>query len=102
MHENLTIENNQPEVGPHAFAVYGTGTRTIIENCKVLSKGGDTVSLWNYKTGMYYHAGCTFEGSVDFVCPRGWCFIKNSKFFELKQTASIWHTDGYYINQVEN
>ncbi len=97
--ENLTIENTQPEVGPHAFAIYGTGTRTIIENCKVLSKGGDTVSLWNYKNGMYYHDDCTFEGSVDFVCPRGWCFIKNSKFFELKQTASIWHAGGFDINQ---
>ena len=97
--ENLTIENTQPEVGPHAFAVYGKGTRTIIYNCKVLSKGGDTVSLWDYKTGMYYHADCTFEGSVDFVCPRGWCFIKNSKFYELKQIASIWHAGGYNINQ---
>ncbi len=97
--ENLTINNTQPEVGPHAFAVYGTGTRTIINNCKVLSKGGDTVSLWDYKTGMYYHANCTFEGSVDFVCPRGWCFIKNSKFYEIKQTASIWHAGGYDINQ---
>jgi len=97
--ENLTIENTQTEIGPHAFAVYGTGTRTIIFNCKVLSKGGDTVSLWDYKTGMYYHANCTFEGSVDFVCPRGWCFIKNSKFYELKQTASIWHAGGYNINQ---
>ena len=97
--ENLTINNTQPEVGPHAFAVYGKGTRTIIYNCKVLSKGGDTVSLWDYKTGMYYHAGCTFEGSVDFVCPRGWCFIKNSKFYELKQIASIWHAGGYNINQ---
>ena len=97
--ENLTIENTQPEVGPHAFAVFGKGTRTIIYNCKVLSKGGDTVSLWDYKTGMYYHADCTFEGSVDFVCPRGWCFIKNSKFYELKQIASIWHAGGYNINQ---
>ncbi len=97
--ENLTIKNTQPLVGPHAFAIYGTGTRTIIINCNVLSKGGDTVSLWDYKTGMYYHANCKFEGSVDFVCPRGWCFIKNSQFYELKQTASIWHAGGYKINQ---
>lgn len=97
--EDLTIDNTQPEIGPHAFAVYGTGTRTIIYNCNVFSKGGDTISLWDYKTGMYYHADCTFVGSVDFVCPRGWCFIKNSKFYELKQTASIWHAGGYNINQ---
>ena len=97
--DNLTIENTQPKIGPHAFAIYGDGTRTIIINCNVLSKGGDTVSLWDYKTGMYYHANCTFQGSVDYVCPRGWCFIKDSKFYELLKTASIWHAGGYDINQ---
>ena len=97
--ENMTIENSQPEVGPHAFAIYGTGTRTVILNCNVLGKGGDTVSLWNYKTGMYYHANCFFQGAVDFVCPRGWCFIRDSKFFEVKQTATIWHAGGFDSSQ---
>jgi len=89
--DNLTIENTQPEVGPHAFTIYGTGTRTVIQNCNVKSKGGDTVSLWNFKNGMYYHANCYFEGAVDFVCPRGWCYIRDSEFYELKKTAAIWH-----------
>jgi len=97
--ENMTVENTQPEIGPHAFTIYGTGTRTIILNCNLLSKGGDTVSLWDYKTGMYYHANCYFEGAVDFVCPRGWCFIRDSKFYEHKKTASIWHAGGDNINQ---
>jgi unsaturated rhamnogalacturonyl hydrolase len=88
---NLTIENTQPAVGPHAFAVYGTGTRTVIVNCNVLSRGADTVSLWNYKEGMYYHSGCYFRGSVDMVCPRGWCFIRGCLFYELRKTAAIWH-----------
>jgi pectinesterase len=97
--DNLTIENTQPEVGPHAFAIYGTGTRTIISNCKVLSKGGDTVALWNYKTGMYYHTNCYFEGAVDFVCPRGWCYISDSQFYEVKKTAALWHAGGYRHEQ---
>ncbi len=98
--ENLTIENTQPEVGPHAFAVYGDGTRTILLNCKVVSNGGDTVSMWDYKTGMYYYANCRFQGAVDFVCPRGWCFVRDSKFYELKKgTASIWHAGGLNIDQ---
>ena len=98
--ENLTIKNTQPKIGPHAFAIYGRGTRTVIVNCNVYSKGGDTISLWDYKTGMYYHADCNFRGAVDFVCPRGWCFIKNSKFYEVKsKTASIWHAGGYNENQ---
>jgi pectinesterase len=104
--ENMTIENTQPEVGPHAFAVYGDGTRTIIRNCNVLSNGGDTVSLWDYKTGMYYYADCSFRGAVDFVCPRGWCFVRDSKFYEMKKgAASIWHAGGFDIRQkfvVEN
>jgi pectinesterase len=104
--ENMTIRNTQPEVGPHAFAVYGTGTRIIILNCNVFSNGGDTVSLWDYKTGMYYHSHCSFRGAVDFVCPRGWCFIRDSKFYELKTgTASLWHAGGFDISQkfvVEN
>ncbi|KAF0151885.1 MAG: pectinesterase [Ignavibacteria bacterium] len=97
--ENFTVENTQPEIGPHAFTIYGTGTRTILLNCNLLSKGGDTVSLWNYKTGMYYHANCYFVGAVDFVCPRGWCFIRSSKFFQVKKTASLWHAGGDNINQ---
>ena len=97
--EDLTVENAQPEIGPHAFAVYGFGTRTIIQNCNLISKGADTVSLWNNKNGMYYHSNCYFEGAVDFVCPRGWCFIKDSKFYEVKKTAAIWHAGGDDINQ---
>ena len=97
--ENMTVENTQPKVGPHAFTIYGFGTRTILINCNLLSKGGDTVSLWDYKTGMYYHANCTFVGAVDFVCPRGWCFIRDSKFYEVSQTAAIWHAGGDDITQ---
>ena len=98
--DNLTIENSQPEIGPHAFVIYGLNpNRTIIINCNVLSKGGDTVSLWNYKEGMYYHAKCYFQGAVDFVCPRGWCFIKDSQFYELKETAAIWHAGSYQPDQ---
>lgn len=97
--KDITIKNTQTEIGPHAFAIYGMCTRTIILNCNVISKGGDTVSLWDYKTGMYYHADCYFEGAVDFVCPRGWCYIKNSKFYEVKKTAALWHAGGLEKNQ---
>lgn len=97
--DNLTIRNTQPEIGPHAFTIYGTGTRTIITNSNVTSNGGDTVSLWNYKNGMYYHDNCYFEGAVDFVCPRGWCYISNSTLHELKNTAAVWHAAAEDENQ---
>jgi len=97
--DNLTIKNTQPLVGPHAFTIFGSGTRTIITNCTVTSNGGDTVSLWNFKHGMYYHDNCYFEGAVDFVCPRGWCYISNSTFNELKRTAAVWHAAPHNKNQ---
>ena len=40
---------------------------------------------------MYYHSDCDFEGWVDYVCPRGWAYITNSRFFGHNLTASIWH-----------
>lgn len=97
--DGLSIENTQPQIGPHAFAVYGTGSRIILMNSRFVSKGGDTVSLWDHKTGMYYHRNCYFEGAVDFVCPRGWCLIKDSEFFEIKKTAALWHAGGEDKNQ---
>ncbi|MFC2138261.1 pectinesterase family protein [Bacteroidota bacterium] len=97
--KNISVFNTQPQIGPHAFCVYGTGTRTILLNCNIISKGADAVALWNYKSGMYYHANCHFEGAVDLVCPRGWCFIINSSFFEVKKTAAIWHAGVTNENQ---
>lgn len=99
---NLTIHNNfgmsQGEES-HQFAIRGGGTRIIIINCNVIADGGDTLSLWNKKSGMYYHAFCYFEGWVDFVCPRGWCYITDSKFFGHNLSASIWHDGDENIDQ---
>ncbi|HEX4351096.1 MAG TPA: pectinesterase family protein [Verrucomicrobiae bacterium] len=89
--QNLTVENTAGVIGPHAFAVYGTGDRTVIVDCDVLSHGADTVSLWLGEKGRYYHARCNFAGSVDFVCPRGWCYATDCNFYEYKDTASVWH-----------
>ncbi len=97
--EGITVENTQPQIGPHAFTIYGTGTRTILLQSRFISKGGDTVSLWDHKTGLYYCWNCYFEGAVDFVCPRGWCYIRDSEFYEVKKSAALWHAGGENINQ---
>jgi pectinesterase len=90
--ENLTAENTAGQVGPHAFTIYGKGDRTVIVNCNVLSHGADTVSLWLSERGRYYHANSYFRGSVDFVCPRGWCYVTNCTFYEMKPgSAAVWH-----------
>jgi len=93
---NLTVHNNYGGLygdNDHQFAIRaGEGvTRIIFDNCNIIADGGDTVSLWNKDGGMYYHRNCYFEGYVDYVCPRGYCFIEESRFFGHNLTASIWH-----------
>ncbi len=92
---NLTVYNNEGwkegVFNKHEFAIRGAGTRIILLRCNVISDGGDALSLWNKQNGMYYHADCSFEGWVDYVCPRGWCYITNSRFFGHNLSASIWH-----------
>ena len=93
---NLTIYNNYGSLygdyNKHQFALRGAGTRITLLHCAVISDGGDAVSLWDRTDGMYYHADCDFEGWVDFVCPRGWCYITDSRFFGHNvSSASLWH-----------
>jgi pectinesterase len=94
--QNLTIYNNYGSKynnSDHQFTVRGGAgvTRIIIDNSKIISDGGDALSLWNTPDGMYYHNNCYFEGYVDYVCPRGYCYIENSYFYGHNLTASIWH-----------
>ncbi|MBX2993004.1 MAG: pectin esterase [Bacteroidetes bacterium] len=100
---NLTIYNNygwkHGVFNKHQFAIRGAGTRIMLLHCTVVSDGGDAVSLWNKQNGMYYHADCFFEGWVDFVCPRGWCYITNSRFFGHNKSASLWHDGSGNRNQ---
>ena len=93
---NLTVYNNYGALHDshdHQFAIRGGGkcTRIIVVNCNVWADGGDTMSLWNPESGMYYQANCSFKGYVDYVCPRGWCYITESKFYGYNSNASIWH-----------
>jgi pectinesterase len=99
---NLTIHNNYGSLHgtpKHQFAIRGWGTKITLLDCNVIADGGDTLSLWNREEGMYYHENCYFEGWVDYVCPRGWCYITNSKFFGHNLSASIWHDGGFRKDQ---
>ncbi len=93
---NMTVHNNYGSVHgdhDHQFAIRsgGIATRITLVHDRIVADGGDTLSLWNTGNGMYYHADCDFEGWVDYVCPRGWCYITDSRFFGRNLTASIWH-----------
>jgi len=89
--ENLNIENTAGVIGPHAFTIYSTGDRGVVIGCSVWSHGADTVSFWLGDRGRSYLANCRIEGSVDFVCPRGWSYATNCTFYEMKGTAAMWH-----------
>jgi pectinesterase len=111
--ENLTVENTHGVLGTHAFAIYGLADRTVIVDCDVFSQGNDTLSLWRGRAenardvggpaagdptilpqgGRYYHARLNVRGSVDFICPRGWCYMVDSTITQVNPgaTAAIWH-----------
>ena len=88
--ENLTVENTAGVIGPHAFTIFSDGDRAVVKDCDVLSHGADTVAFWG-QNSRAYHANCRFEGSVDFMCPHGWCYAINCTFYEMKDTAAVWH-----------
>jgi pectinesterase len=101
---NLTVLNNHGALygtyRKHQFAIRGAGTKIRLLHCNVLSDGGDALSLWDRDDGMYYHADCNFEGWVDYVCPRGWCYITRSHFFGKNvPSASIWHDGSHDRSQ---
>lgn len=111
--ENMTVHNTVEAIGPHAFAIFGRADRTIIQHADILSLGADTLALWRSVKGAdeaglsegpgatpltadggrYYHTGLRVMGSVDFVCPRGWCYLSNSEIVQvnLATTAAFWH-----------
>ena len=93
---NLTVENSYGRLHgdhDHQFAIRsgGTSTRIALLHANLIGGGGDTVSLWNVRSGLTFQSNCYFEGWVDYVCPRGWCYIGASRFFGHNLTASLWH-----------
>ena len=90
---NLTVHNNYGGDHDHQFAIRSmdNANRIAILHANVIADGGDTLSLWNSDSGMSYYTDSYFEGWVDYVCPRGWAYITNSRFFGHSTTASIWH-----------
>jgi pectinesterase len=91
--ENLTVKNTHGIIGPHAFAVYGQGDRTVIVDCDLLSQGADTLALGKNQSDRSYQARLNIRGSVDFVCPRGWCYMTDCTLYQVNPAAhaTIWH-----------
>ena len=112
--ENLTIHNTTRVTGPHAFAVLGNADRVIIQDADIYSLGADTLAMWRAtkgreeqglsegagatplteEGGRYYHTRLRVMGSVDFICPRGWCYMADSTVLAANHfaEAAIWHS----------
>ncbi len=91
--ENLTVQNTDGVIGPHAFAVFGQADKTVIVDCNVWSAGADTLALGKGLSTRSYQARLDIRGSVDFVCPRGWCYMTDCTLHQVnpKADATIWH-----------
>ncbi|HJQ37495.1 MAG TPA: pectinesterase family protein [Thermoanaerobaculia bacterium] len=94
---NLTVLNDYGRKNggedDHQFAIrsLGTANRIAVLHANVIADGGDTFSPWNHEAGLTYATDSYFEGHVDYVCPRGWAYITNSRFFGRNLNASLWH-----------
>jgi|GEM_PF-711976 len=62
--ENLTIENNAPQLG-QAVALHVEGDRIVFINCRFLGNQ-DTIYLGREGCRMYFHH-CYVEGTTDFI-----------------------------------
>lgn len=112
--EHMTVENTHGVIGQHAFAILGRADRVVIQDCDILSLGNDTLALWRGRPddaaevaaslaggdptvskdgGRYYHSRLRVHGSVDFICPRGWCYMTDSVITQVnpRATAAMWH-----------
>ena len=81
----------KPNGHQYAFLLEEQATRLTVLNCNFLAAGSDTFCPWNEETGMYYIKDTYFEGYTDFVCPRGDCYITDSRFFSKGGSATLWH-----------
>ena len=91
----LTVYNNYgttvEQTTRHQMAIFGRATRTIVINSNVWADGNDALSLWAREAGMYYHADLYLRcPGVDFLCPRGWCYVTRTRFYGDSR-AMIWH-----------
>ena len=88
--DTVPFKQVQPNGHQMAFrSFYATKLKFI--NCHFKAFGGDTMSPWNTKDGMFYLKDCLLEGGVDFYCPRGWAYAENCTFISNTGSAAIWH-----------
>ncbi|MDD3431625.1 MAG: pectinesterase family protein [Bacteroidales bacterium] len=72
--ENITIKN--PSKAAQAEAIYQSGDRQVLKNCKIL---GNQDTHRTKKGNRYFYYQCTIEGGVDFIYAGGTCYFYQCK-----------------------
>lgn len=72
--ENITIKN--PSKAAQAEAIYQSGDRQVLKNCKIL---GNQDTHRTKKGKRYFYYKCTIEGGVDFIYAGGTCYFYQCK-----------------------
>ena len=68
--ENITVIN--PSTAAQAVALYQTGDRQVLKNCKIL---GHQDTHRTKKGARFFYFQCTIEGGVDFIYAGGTCYF---------------------------
>jgi pectate lyase len=68
--ENITVKN--PSTDAQAVALYQTGDRQVLKNCKIL---GNQDTHRTKKGRRYFYFQSTIEGGVDFIYAGGTCYF---------------------------
>lgn len=102
--ENLTIENNAPQVG-QAVALHTEGDEIIVRNCNLLGNQ-DTVYTGGKGRKLYFQ-DCHIEGTTDFIFGPATAWFENCRLLGKKNsyiTAASTPEDvpfGYVFNRCE-
>jgi hypothetical protein len=89
---NLTAINSYDTSDDYTHVIkgesYATKIVTVFSN--IWCNGEDTFAPWDKLEGMYYQAYNSYKGTIDAVCPRGWCYDIGSTFIEGYTSSPIW------------
>ena len=100
--ENLTIENNAPQVG-QAVALHTEGDEIIVRNCKLLGNQ-DTIYTGGKGRRLYFQ-DCYIEGTTDFIFGSATAWFENCQLYGKRNsyiTAASTPEDvafGYIFNK---
>jgi pectinesterase len=81
--ENLTIENNAPQLG-QAVSLHVEGDKAVFINCRILGNQ-DTIYVGKDNSRQYYQ-GCYIDGTTDFIFGAGTAYFEACEIHSKKDS----------------